>query len=256
MQPTGGPDAALLARTAYDAGARFYAAEYREAVGDLDWFAERTMAGDRVLDVGAGAGRVAAHLVRTRRCRAVALDLSGAMLQLVPRVGGLDPVQADACRLPFAGGTFRAVFFTFGTYGFLVERAMRLRALEESRRVLEPGGLLAIDVFEPSGSAGSSVREFTDTDTGDRIRKHVAEVEATAGVLEVRHRYERLARGPEPDVLEEAVMEFRLAVLRRSDIEAELIEAGFVPMAVFGDYRGNPHRPTRSPRILAEAISG
>lgn len=98
------------------------------ALGPLD--------GRLVLDLGCGKGRFAAHL-RDRGARVVGLDLSAAMLD---RATGLDRVRASARRLPFADSTFHAVV--------AIEVLEHVGAigpiLDEARRVLEPGGRLAI----------------------------------------------------------------------------------------------------------------
>ncbi len=96
------------------------------------------LAGRTVLDVGAGKGRFARRLVDLG-AKVVGLDLSSGMLA---GAGGLDRVRGSACRLPFAPGTFDAaiaveVFEHLSPIG--VDRA-----IAEARRVLRPGGTLAV----------------------------------------------------------------------------------------------------------------
>jgi 2-polyprenyl-6-hydroxyphenyl methylase/3-demethylubiquinone-9 3-methyltransferase len=94
------------------------------------------MDGLRVLDLGCGKGRFAAHL-QAAGAEVVGLDLSAAMLA---RAKGLDRVRASARRLPFADATFDAVV--------AVEVLEHVGAvgpvLREARRVLRPGGRIAI----------------------------------------------------------------------------------------------------------------
>ncbi|MCL5743866.1 MAG: class I SAM-dependent methyltransferase, partial [Acidobacteria bacterium] len=76
-----------------------------------------------------------------------AADLTPGMLSLA-RSGGLECVLcADAMRLPFAAGTFDAVFVGYGLRNF-----PRLEdALAEIRRVLKSGGtLVSLDFFLPA----------------------------------------------------------------------------------------------------------
>ncbi len=92
--------------------------------------------GRRVLDLGCGKGRFAAHL-KAQGAEVIGLDLSAAMLG---RATGLDRVQASARRLPFSNATFDAVV--------AIEVLEHVGAigpvLSEARRVLTPGGRLAI----------------------------------------------------------------------------------------------------------------
>ena len=92
--------------------------------------------GRRVLDLGCGKGRFAAHLTRAG-AEVIGIDLSASMLA---EAVGLDRVRASARRLPFASGTFYAVV--------AVEIFEHLAALgpvlADVRRVLRPGGVVAI----------------------------------------------------------------------------------------------------------------
>jgi demethylmenaquinone methyltransferase/2-methoxy-6-polyprenyl-1,4-benzoquinol methylase len=68
------------------------------------------------------------------------LDFSEKMLERARRKADLEWVQADMLALPFAEGTFDAA-----TVGFGVRNVADLElALRELRRVLKPGGRLAI----------------------------------------------------------------------------------------------------------------
>jgi ubiquinone/menaquinone biosynthesis C-methylase UbiE len=100
-----------------------------------------------VLDVGCGTGQLATRLRRDRRgVRVVGCDFSLGMLrQARERSHWVPWVQGDACRLPFADGTFDAVVSTEAFHWFPDQRA----ALAEFRRVLRPGGLVLIALVNP-----------------------------------------------------------------------------------------------------------
>lgn len=92
--------------------------------------------GRRILDLGCGKGRFASHL-RTAGAEVIGVDLSAAMLA---EAGGIDRARASSRRLPFADATFDAVIAIE-----VLEHVGAIDAtLAEARRVLRPGGTLAI----------------------------------------------------------------------------------------------------------------
>jgi SAM-dependent methyltransferase len=96
------------------------------------------LGGRAVLDLGCGKGRFASRLVE-RGARVVGLDLSIKMLSVAR---GLPRVRGSACRLPFASGIFEAVI-AVEVFEHLPSAALGA-TLREIRRVLAPGGLVAI----------------------------------------------------------------------------------------------------------------
>ena len=103
------------------------------------------VAGKDVLDVGTGAGYVAAAATR-RGARATGLDFSAAQVELARRqLPGTTFRQGDAENLPFGDGSFDAV-----VSGFTVNHLPHAeRAFAEAFRVLRPGGRFAYTVWAP-----------------------------------------------------------------------------------------------------------
>jgi ubiquinone/menaquinone biosynthesis C-methylase UbiE len=106
--------------------------------------------GDRVLDAACGTGIVARLLCghRPRPRRVTGLDLNADMLAVARRIGdsdglGIEWRQGDLRALPFADAQFEVVMCQQGL-PFVADKPLALR---EMRRVLVPGGRLALNVF-------------------------------------------------------------------------------------------------------------
>jgi demethylmenaquinone methyltransferase/2-methoxy-6-polyprenyl-1,4-benzoquinol methylase len=105
--------------------------------------------GNRVLDAACGTGDLAIADLKAGASRVTGLDFSERMLERARRKDTrIDWVQGDMLALPFADGTFDAA-----TVGFGVRNVADLElALRELRRVLRPGGRLAIlEITQPRG---------------------------------------------------------------------------------------------------------
>ena len=104
--------------------------------------------GDRVLDTCCGTGDLAVAALQAG-ATVTGLDFSGRMLERARRKSSeITWVQGDAQQLPFEDASFDAA-----TVGFGVRNLADLdRGLAELRRVLRPGGRVAIiEITKPSG---------------------------------------------------------------------------------------------------------
>lgn len=116
---------------------RFFA----ETGWDHEWLADKV-----VLDLGCGAGRFLD--IACRYARAVvgvdgstAVDAAQANLE---RYGNVHLIQGDLFRLPFKDEVFDACY----CIGVLQHTPAPLEAVTEQSRVLEPGGSVAVTVYE------------------------------------------------------------------------------------------------------------
>ena len=112
--------------------------------------------GDRVLDAACGTGDLAVADLEAGARSVTGLDFSERMLERArAKAPALEWVQGDMLALPFDAGSFDAA-----TVGFGVRNVADLPlALRELRRVLRPGGRLAIlEITQPRGVAQAVLR--------------------------------------------------------------------------------------------------
>ncbi len=96
----------------------------------------------RVLEAGCGTGYFSHLLQQQRGWPVIPMDLSADGLRYARKMGIERPVQADACKLPFASGAFDLVL-SMDVLPHL-ERGAEADAFREMARVLVPGGLVAV----------------------------------------------------------------------------------------------------------------
>lgn len=115
----------------------------------MDAILEAAGAAARILEVGAGTGRISIPLLE-RGADLVGCDISPAMLRRLQEKRPSAPIlQADAARLPFPAGNFDAVL----TVHVIHLIAPWQEALREFRQVLKPGGVyLNVQTYAPLGS--------------------------------------------------------------------------------------------------------
>lgn len=101
-------------------------------------------AGGLVLDVACGTGDLSIELKRSSGAVVIGTDFCRPMLEIAARKAQNIPfVEGDALRLPFADDVFDTVSIAFG----LRNLSSVEDGLGELRRVLKPGGLVAVLEF-------------------------------------------------------------------------------------------------------------
>lgn len=143
-------------RTMFDRIAPVYDVMNRVMTAGLDVRWRRLAAesavrtGDRVLDAACGTGDLAIAGLKAGAGTVTGLDFSAKMLERArAKNASIEWLQGDMLALPFADETFDAA-----TVGFGVRNVENLElGLRELRRVLRPGGRLAIlEITQPRGA--------------------------------------------------------------------------------------------------------
>jgi SAM-dependent methyltransferase len=125
-----------------------------------------------VLDVGAGAGRVALELARAGH-DVTALDLDAellAELRARARRDGLDvrTEQADAAGFQLSGPSYGLILVPMQTIQLLSGRTARAAFLASARAHLAPGGLVALALAEELEPFEADGRDPIPPDTAER----------------------------------------------------------------------------------------
>ena len=119
-------------------------------------------AGGSALDVACGSGKLAAELARIAgpNGRVVGLDFSAQMLEVARREhSGIEFMEGDALRLPFADGAFDVSTIAFG----LRNLADPVLGLREMLRVVRGRAVVLEFVKPPKGLVGSTYRLYLRT---------------------------------------------------------------------------------------------
>ena len=143
-----------------DANFAFFSAdatvlEYaRAAVGVGLWESEKKLLAEnfprdaKILELGAGAGRVSLALAKLGYAWLTVSDFAPAMVEIAREIfadaGVSDCAEfrvEDATELAFPNAVFDGAIFAFNGWQMIPRRARRERALAEIARVLKPGGI-------------------------------------------------------------------------------------------------------------------
>ncbi len=115
-----------------------------------------------VLDVACGTGNATIPAAKAG-ARVTGIDFSPVMLEIARERSAdamveIDFVEGDAQELPFEDASFDRVLSTFG-HMFAPDHQ---RTAAEMRRVLRPGGVIAVACWAPEGSIGRMFRTLAE----------------------------------------------------------------------------------------------
>jgi len=211
------------------------------------WLSLAQQTDGETLEVACGTGRVLLPLARAG-LRVTGLDVSEAMLAVARRKLDGEPgevseraklIHADMTQFDL-GKQFGLVLIPFSAFQALLTRADHRGCLERCRAHLEPGRLLAIDVFNPrltrltsSTPVLEGPEEFTGPG-GETVRwSGETEYDLASQTLWSRWRYERTTPAGETTVSEHILA---LHYFFRFELEWMLEACGFQIEALYGSF--------------------
>lgn len=256
--------------------AALYDYEYRRRRADVSFYREiaRRRGADRILELGAGTGRVTVPLARDGR-RVVAVDRSPEMLsRLRDRVarlpaavaGRITPVLGDLRDFSVAG-RFPLAIAAFNVVEHLYTRDEVTAFLQRIAAHLEPGGALVFDVQLPDlawltrdASRRWARTRFTDPSTGQVMYYSTNhDYDPVSQIVMIRLYYEpaepaAVARrgrpGPAGEVGPTRVVQLSQRKFFPAELEALVAHAGFRVAARFGDFSFRPLDATAESQVL------
>ena len=234
----------------WDEYAPFYDWENARTVAcrDVPFWTRLAAAQDgRVLELGAGTGRLAIPLARAG-VRLVGIDRSDAMLARARRRARraglrLPLLRGDIRALPFARRAFAMVMAPYGMLQSLTRERDLQATLASAARVLAPGGLLGIDLVP-------DLPRWSEYDRRVSLRGRRGRRTTLTLIESVRQDRRRGLTHFEQEYVERRgragrvtrfALTFRTLSVRQ--VSARLAKAGFRVQAVLGDYQGGPWDP-------------
>lgn len=110
-------------------------------------FARHLKSGQKVLDIGCGAGRTTAHVRKVTR-EVTGIDLSEVLIETARhKYPDVDFQVMDAVKLDFPDCSFDVLIFSYNGLCYLHPLEKRWAAIREMERVLKKGGILIFSSF-------------------------------------------------------------------------------------------------------------
>jgi len=201
------------------------------------------LSGQRLLDLGCGAGRHLAMLGR-QGARPIGLDLSWPLLGEARRLLGPEAelIHSDMRILPLASASCDGVLSMFTSFGYFDRDEENWRVIGEVARVLRPGAFFLFDFLNRR-----RVEEIIEA----RSEKVVGRWRVTEERRIERGRVHKRVRISERETgREELSYEESVRLFRPAEIRAEAARRGFEEERVCGGYRGEDFAEEKSSRFL------
>jgi SAM-dependent methyltransferase len=244
------------------ADAALYDHEYRRRRADVTFYRElaNQRRADRVLELGAGTGRVTIPLARDGH-RVVAVDQSKAMLgKLRQRVAALPKAAADRIRVVEGdlrdfevGGKFPLVIAAFNVLEHLYTRSELDACLQRVAAHLAPGGAFAFDVQLPDlewltrdPNKRWAKTRFTDPTTGRAMFYSTNHDYDPVGQIALIRLYYEPVDGKGPT----KIVKLSQRKFFPAELEALLAHAGFRVSERYGDFSRRPLDGTAESQVL------
>ena len=245
--------------------AELYALTHRGNPGDVAFYGEVCRGARSVLELGSGSGRLLSTLASAKR-QLVGLELDLELLALAKRnlralpltkKKSLRMVQADMRDFELAQ-RFERVLLPYNALYCLLGKRAALACFRAARRALEPGGILALDVWNAEPFHRASARASADDPEPIVSLRHAG---CTWDVFE-RSRVRRAQQRLDVSytyVPREAGRARQIPIAQRYFLPAEIAEllerAGFSVEARYGDFSGRRFSARSAQLIvLARAI--
>jgi ubiquinone/menaquinone biosynthesis C-methylase UbiE len=253
----------------WDDYAPFYDWENAQTLGRRDvafWERAARTARGPVLELGCGTGRIAVPLARTG-VDVTGIDRSAAMLvRAAARVERLRRrgvrrsrlpsfVRGDIRALPFPNERFATVVAAYGILQSLVREQDLAATLDSAARVLQPAGILGIDLVPdvPNWREYRDRVQLRGTIRGRRVvlvesvrqerRRHLTHFDQRFVVGAGRSAFERR-------------FDLTFRTLPMPAMIGRLRKAGFTVESTFGDYHGSPWTPEADTWLILARRSG